>query len=215
LGRVGAADADAEAEAYTQMPLPVPLQLHQSRSQGSSKIAEDRTDLTTSHDEEVHIAPLPSPSADIVDIDMMPSLIEGDPSNSVAWHQQDLNWISPPCQQPSENIDFESLEQCLEIQRRPHLNTASPSSYAAAADVSLGFAQNLWDEDPDEQSQSPCSAAYSTAASDLFAQDMMTISIPQMCYSDLTDKFYGLLDMCKWPQPHHSLLRRDCWSGLG
>ncbi|KAK5239859.1 hypothetical protein LTR40_014205, partial [Exophiala xenobiotica] len=125
----------------------------------------------------------------------MPPLIEDDPSSSVAWHQQDLNWISPPCQQPSENIDFESLEQCLEIQRRPHLNTASPSSYAAAADVSLGFARNLWDEDTDEQSQSPCSAAYSMAASDLFAQDMTMISIPQMCYSDLTDKFYGLLDM--------------------
>ncbi|KAK5203673.1 hypothetical protein LTR47_008450 [Exophiala xenobiotica] len=203
LGRV--VSADAEGEAYTKMPLPLPLQLHQSRSlQGSSKIAEDRTDLTTSHQEEVHMPPLPSPSADVVDIDMMPPLIEDDPSSSVAWHQQDLNWISPPCQQPSENIDFESLEQCLEIQRRPHLNTASPSSYAAAADVSLGFARNLWDEDTDEQSQSPCSAAYSMAASDLFAQDMTMISIPQMCYSDLTDKFYGLLDMydqefCKYP----------------
>ncbi|KAK5464792.1 hypothetical protein LTS15_001355 [Exophiala xenobiotica] len=207
LGQVVAADAEAETEAYPQMPLPLQLQLHQSRSQGSSKIAEDRTDLNTSHEEQVHMPPLPSPCADVVDIDMMPPLIEGDPSSSVAWHQQDLDWISPPCQQPSENIDLESLEQCLEIQRRPHLDTASPSSYAAAVDVSLGFAQNLWDEDPDEQSQSPCSAAYSTAASDLFAQDTMMISIPQMCYSDLTDKFYGLLDMwekddqefCKYP----------------
>ena len=164
----------------------MPLQVQQSQRQ-SSNTAEDRPVLT-SHEEGVQMHLL-APSTDVGDLDM-PPLIEGDPSSrSVTWQQQDLNWVSPACQQPSENIDLESLEQCLEIQRRP-LNTPSPSF---ATDISLGFTQNLWDEDLDEQS--PSSAAHSTT-SDLFAQDMM-MSIPQMCYSTLTDKFYGLLDMCK------------------
>ncbi|KIW53474.1 hypothetical protein, variant [Exophiala xenobiotica] len=171
----------------------MPLQVQQSQRQ-SSNTAEDRPVLT-SHEEGVQMHLL-APSTDVGDLDM-PPLSECDPSSrSVTWQQQDLNWVSPPCQQPSENIDLESLEQCLEIQRRP-LNTPSPSF---ATDISLGFSQNLWDEDLDEQS--PSSAAHSTT-SDLFAQDMM-MSIPQMCYSTLTDKFYGLLDMydqefCKYP----------------
>ncbi|KIW10679.1 hypothetical protein PV08_11643 [Exophiala spinifera] len=135
--------------------------------------------------------PLPSPPA-------IPDLEGGlDPSSMLSWHQQDLDWISPPCQQTTADLDLESLEQCLEIQRQP-LPLVDPPSPNFSADLNLlDLSQTLWqdeDEDLDGHFTPESSSTRLSLTSDRVGQEM-SVTVPQMLYSTLTEKFYGLLDM--------------------
>ncbi|KIV79093.1 hypothetical protein PV11_06679 [Exophiala sideris] len=153
------------------------------------------TDIVS--DEPIQIPPL----LDVADFNLDPALKDS-PTESIPWQQGEFNWFSPPCQQPSEMIDFESLEQCLEIQRQPlPMDLSHPSPPSTHMSMSLDLPRDLWPEEWTEESPGD--------GQDLVMQDKNFVDmIPQLCYSTLTDKFYGLLDMydqefCRYPITNH------------
>lgn len=168
-----------------------------SQSHGQAPTAT----ATGANQEDILQIPLPSPPA-------IPDLEGGlDPSGVLSWqHQQDLDWISPPYQQTTGDLDLESLEQCLEIQQQP-IPLAGPPSPNFGLDLNLDLSQSLWQEEEEEEEED-CDPQLTLAplmtrlspTSDHGGLEM-PMTIPQMCYSTLTEKFYGLLDMCKSPFP--------------
>lgn len=118
-----------------------------------------------------------------------PSLSGKSPSGPFEWPQLDVDWIPPPPQHPSENLlDYESLEQCLEIQQQ---RFRAPSS-VYSLEMNIGRSGSLWDDVVDDSSST---SRRSSTSSDLLPQSQLTL-VPPVCYPTLTDKFYGLLDMC-------------------
>ncbi|KAI1616244.1 fungal-specific transcription factor domain-containing protein [Exophiala viscosa] len=149
--------------------------------------------------------PIQLPSLpDVGDFNLDPAL-KDDPTESIPWQHEEFNWVSPPCQTPSAMIDFESLEQCLEIQRQPlPLDMSDPSpTTSTQMSMSLDLSRDLWPEEWTDESPG--------GEQDLIMHDKnghFVDMIPQLCYSTLTDKFYGLLDMydqefCRYPITNH------------
>ena len=153
-----------------------------------SNVTVADTPLTDiANEEPIQLPSLP----DVGDFNLDPAL-KDDPAESIPWQHDDFNWVSPPCQTPSAMIDFESLEQCLEIQRQPLPHDMSePSPPSTQMSMSLDLSRDFWPEEWTDESPRD--------GQDLVMQDKnghFVDMIPQLCYSTLTDKFYGLLDMC-------------------
>lgn len=158
--------------------------LEPAARRSSNVTVADTLSTENASEDTIQLPPIP----DVGDFNLDPSLNDA-PVETTPWQHDNFNWISPPCQQPSEMIDFESLAQCLEIQQQP-LDVPIPSpSMQVSTNMSLDLSRDLWTEDWNDGSSAD-------GQTDLVLQDIMFTTPPQICYSTLTDKFYGLLDMC-------------------